>query len=164
MVNAIGTITGSSEYKVAFISGTYTWTLLTPRIELIKDSARFITDVNVQAGPFDYTTTVPGKAHIAYDMATNKINIRITDAVFGVYTKIFGKKIHLKDIQLADYFTTPFQFEGPMSLEAPFDFELPDKSVKKIVAKPANCILQIHPQQIVLNAQLVFLDVNQTCK
>jgi hypothetical protein len=158
LFTAIGPITGTNVYKVGFIGGVYNWTMKNARIELIKDSAKFITDVDVEAGPIKYSTPVPGKAAIKYDPKTNKINLTVIDAVFEIYTRILGRKVHIKDIQLAEYFTTPFVFDGPNNMETDMDFSMPDGSVKKIYTKTDNCKLHIQPHQIVLNSQLIFYE------
>lgn len=158
LFTTIGPITGTNVYKVGFIGGVYNWTMKNARIELIKDSAKFITDVDVDAGPINYSTPVPGKAAIKYDPKTNKINVTVIDAVFEIYTRILGKKIHIKDIQLAEYFKTPFVFDGPANMETDMDFTMPDGSIKKIYTKTDNCKLHILPHQIVLNSQLIFYE------
>jgi hypothetical protein len=158
LFTALGTMKGSSEYKVGFISGKYDWTLIRPRIELIKDSGRFVAEVNVKAGIIDYTTEVPGKVHVYYDEKKNLINVKITDAVFEIYTRFLGKKIHLKTIQLADYFTSPFSFEGPLSMESAMDFEMPDGTKKILYARPTQCKLKIEPKQIIVLSQIGFFD------
>jgi hypothetical protein len=154
----IGEISGTNAYKIGFITGTYTWTMQPATIELIKDSARFITDVNVKAGPISYTTQVPGKVSIQYLEKKNKIQLTVVDAVFEIYTHILGKKIHIKNIQLADYFKEPFLFEGPANIETDMDFTMPDGTIKKIYTKTENCKLKIEPHQIVLNSQLIFYE------
>lgn len=158
LFTAIGPLTGTNVYKIGFIGGVYNWTMKNARIELIKDSARFVTDVDVEAGPLKYSTPVPGKVAIKYDAQKNKINVLVTDAVFEIYTRILGKKFHIKNIQLAEYFTSPFVFDGPANMETDMDFTLPDGTIKKIYTKTENCKLSIEPHQIILNSQLSFFE------
>jgi len=158
LFKTVGVISGTNTYQVTFINGTYTWTMQPAQVELIKDSARFVADVAVKAGPINYATTVPGKVSILYNEKTNQINLKVIDAIFEIYTKFLGKKIHIKNIQLADYFKEPFLFEGPANMETSMDFSLPDGTTKKIYTKPENCKLKIEPRQIVLNSQLIFYE------
>ena len=72
------------------------------------------------------------------------------------FVEMFGKKVVLKKIQIADYLTTPFQFEGPMSIQNQLSFSMPDGSVKKIAAKPSKCIIRVLQDKIEVSTQIEF--------
>src|ERR1041385_6960981 len=110
---ALGPISGKEAYSVLFVNDTFTWTLINPQIHLHEGKADFTTDVNVVARPFAYTTSVTGDVSIWYDRPKNLINVKITKCIVEIYTKIFGAKYHLKDVDIASEFTDPFTFEGP---------------------------------------------------
>ncbi len=156
MLTAVGEIKGTNSYEYALIKGNYHWFLQNPRIELIKDSAKFYTDAKVSVGPFKYTDKVIGKMSVKYDQAKNKIAIQLTDAVFEIYTTVLGKKISLKKIQIADYFTSPFLFDGPLNVESNMEFTMPDSTVKTIIAKASRCDIKILTQQIVVSTEMSF--------
>ena len=106
---AIGEISGKSQYEVlGIIDGHYKWKVVNPKISFKPDSSDFTCDAKVEVGPFGYKSEVLGHVKIGYDNQMNLISIKITDAVFELYTVVLGKKIHIKDIHLEDYFKDPF--------------------------------------------------------
>jgi hypothetical protein len=125
---AIGEISGRNDYEVLLVKGTYTWTIINPKINLKPDSSDFTCDAKVDVGPFNYKTKVVGNVKIGYDNKRNEISIRITRAIFELYTMILGKKLHIKDIHLEEHFKDPFVFEGPKSFATDMSFTLPDQT------------------------------------
>jgi len=83
--------------------------------------------------------------------------VKVVDAVFEVFIEMFGKKIVLKRVQIADYLTSPFQFEGPMSISNELAFTMPDGSVRKMLAKPSTCVLKVLPDRIDVSTQIQFV-------
>ena len=150
----IGEITGTNEYKVLLITGKYHWTVSNSKINLRADSSFFTCDSKVEVGPFNYKTPVKGKVKIWFDNPTNKINVKITTAIFELYTNVLGKKIHIKNIELADYFKDPFQFDGPKDMATDFEFWTPDSVKKKIYMKPCNCALEVKNKEIITKCEV----------
>jgi hypothetical protein len=153
---AIGEFNGSGEYEMLFTKNTYTWNLKNMRINLMKDSAEFVTDATVVTWLGTYYDQVRGKVAISYDEKTNLISVKVVDAPFNISIEMLGKKITLKKIQIADYLTTPFQFEGPMSIQNQLSFSMPDGSVKKIAAKPSKCVIKVLQDKIEVSTQIEF--------
>ena len=89
---------------------------------------------------------------------TNLISIKITKAIFELYTVIMGKKIHIKDIHLEDYLKDPFVFEGPKSFATDMTFTMPDSTVKKIYVMPTQCIMKVIRQAIVTSCEIAASD------
>ena len=81
---------------------------------------------------------------------------KLTKSKDEIAVEIFGKRVVLKRIQIADYLTTPFQFEGPMSIQNQLSFTMPDGSLKKINAKPSKCIIKVLPDKIEVSTQIEF--------
>ena len=156
LFNAIGEFNGSGEYEMLFTKNTYTWNLKNMRINLMKDSAEFVTDATVNTWLGTYQDEVRGRVSISYDEKTNLISVRVVDAPFEISVEIFGKRVVLKRVQIADYLTTPFQFEGPMSIQNQLSFTMPDGTTKKIVAKPSKCIIKVLPDKIEVSTQIEF--------
>jgi hypothetical protein len=150
IISAIGPITGSSKYDIYVTDINYTWTLENPRIQVRPDSSQFVCDVKVEAGIIKYNTQVHGDVKITYDPVSNQIRIKIARAIFELYTKLFGKKIHIKDIDLADNFKEPFIFEGPKTMNTVFDFTMPDNSIKKVYVQPINCAIELKWKEILV--------------
>ncbi len=151
---AIGEISGKNEFNVLLVKGHYTWTIVNPKINLRPDSSDFTCDAKVNVGPFDYSTKVLGTVKIDYSNKTNLISIKITKAIFELYTVILGKKIHIKDIHLEDYFKDPFVFEGPKSLTTEMSFTMPDSTQKKIYVAPTQCVMKVLKHAIVTSCEI----------
>lgn len=146
---AMGEINGKSEYEVlGIIKGHYNWKILNPKISFKPDSSDFTCEAKVEVGPFSYKSEVLGHVKIGYDDKKNVISIKITDAVFELYTMVLKKKIHIKDIHLEDYFKDPFLFEGPKSIATDMIFTMPDSTVKQIYIQPTVCVMKVVKQAI----------------
>jgi hypothetical protein len=156
---AVGEINGKSEYEVlGIIKGHYNWKVLNPKISFKPDSSDFTCDAKVDVGPFGYKSQVLGHVKIGYDGKTNLISIKITDAVFELYTMVLGKKIHIKDIHLEDYFKDPFLFEGPKSFATDMVFTMPDSTTKQIYVQPSDCIMKVVKMAIKTSCDIVAQD------
>ena len=146
---AIGEIKGKSQYEVlGIIDGHYTWKVLNPKISFKPDSSDFTCEAKVEVGPFGYKSEVLGHVKIGYDDQKNVISIKITDAVFELYTMVLKKKIHIKDIHLEDYFKDPFFFFLPKSIATDMSFTMPDSTVKQIYIQPTVCVMKVVKQAI----------------
>ena len=156
---AIDSVNGSNDYEVMFVKGKYHYTAKNFRIRIRPDSSQFSCDVKVNVGPFTYRVTVPGDLKFSYNKAKNQVEIRVAHAIFELYTHVLGKKIHIKDIDLAENFKEPFSFEGPQTMSCDFDYTCPDGSVKKIYMQPTDCDLNIRWKEIVANFEIEACDV-----
>lgn len=136
---AIGEVSGTNDYEVMFIKGKYHWKIVNPQIQIRPDSSHFICDALVNVGPLDYKTKVVGDVKITYDKIKDKISIKITRAIFELYTIVFEKKIHIKDIHLEDNFKDPFLFDGPKAYATSMDISLPDSAKKTLYIQPSDC-------------------------
>ena len=59
------------------------------------------------------------------------------------------------EIQLADYFKNPFQFEGPGKMSEDILFEMPNGEVKKISVNPQNFKMKIINNSIIVTSDLL---------
>lgn len=155
---AIGDIKGESDYEVMLIKGKYHWKIVNPRINLKPDSSDFTCDAKVEVGPFNYTSQVVGNVKVLYDSKKNEIQIKITRAIFELYTVIFEKKIHIKDIHLEEKFTEPFVFEGPRTLATDMEFMMPDSTMKRIYVQPSDCEMKVKLKEICTYCEIVASD------
>ena len=155
IISAIGPINGSSTYDIYVTDIKYNWTVENARLQVRPDSSRFVCDVKAQAGILKYKTQVHGDVKISYDPVSNQIQVKIVRAVFELYTQLFGKKIHIKNIDLAENFAQPFIFEGPRSMNTSFDFKMTDGSIKKIYIQPSRCTIELKWKEI-----LVLFDID----
>ena len=155
IISAVGPIKGSSSYDIYVTDIKYDWIVENARLQVRPDSSQFICDAKVQAGILKYKTQVHGDVKISYDPVLNQIQVKIVRAVFELYTQLFGKKIHIKNIDLAENFAHPFIFEGPRSMNTNFDFKMPDGTIKKIYVQPSNCVIDLKWKEI-----LVLFDID----
>ena len=153
---AMGNITGKEPYKVLFVEDSFQWTLINPKIFLHPGKSEFVTDVNVTAGPFSYSTPCTGDVLIWYDRVKNLINVKVTKAIVGIYTKVFGVKQHIKDIDLASNFEDPFVFTGPAATSSEMPMEMPDGSIKTLVMTTTSCDIIIMEDQLVVPCEVEF--------
>lgn len=158
VLGAIGEVSGTNDYEVMFIKGKYKWTIVNPQIQIRPDSSQFICDALVNVGPFNYKTNVKGDVKITYDKPNDKIAIKITRAIFELYTVVLDKKFHISDIHLEDKFKDPFLFDGPRSYSTTMDVSLPDSASKKIYIQPTDCELNIKWQEVCAICEVVVSD------
>jgi hypothetical protein len=153
---ALGEFKGTEEYELMFIDRTLTWTLTGMHIELEKDSAAFLTQARVETDFGTYTDEVRGKVAIRYNEKSNLISVQVVDAPFEIAVNAFGRRWVIKRLQIADYLTTPFTFEGPLTLQNSLDFEMPDGTVRTIAAIPNRCTIQVLPNRIEVATNVAF--------
>lgn len=162
MFTAIGEIKGTSIYSFMFIESTYNWTVINPQIKLHQNKADFICDVKVAVGKFDYITKVKGIVEICYEAQSNLIMVEITEAEFPLNIMFLGQLRHLWDVGLANYFETPFTFEGPLTMGTEMVFSMPDRTIKTIYCHPVNCGVKIAEKQVIVSAETEFVEHTQT--
>lgn len=158
VIAAIGDISGTNDYEVMLIKGKYHWTIKNPKINIRPDSSNFLCDAIVKCGPFDYKTQVVGDVKISYDHIKNLIYVKISHAIFELYTMIFDKKFHIKNIHLEDYFKEPFAFEGPKTMATDMEFTMPDSTVKKIYIQPTDCRMELKWKEICTSCEIAVSD------
>ncbi|MGL4598842.1 MAG: hypothetical protein ACRCYO_15100, partial [Bacteroidia bacterium] len=158
MLKALGQISGTEPYDLFLLKGTYTWVLVNPQIHLHPGKADFTTDVQVKVGKYSYNSTCVGDVSVTYDRKKNLINVKITRAIFEIYTYFLGKKYHIKDWDLAEDFPDPFQFEGPTSTETSMSFTMPDSTVRVLYMHTTDCDLAVQEKQIVVPCEVEFTD------
>ena len=158
MFKAIGDIKGSAAYSFMFVEGTYTWTLINPQFRIHPGRVDFITDVKVVLAEYSYIMHVTGNAEVCYEPSTNLIYVEITDASFPVNLMFMGRQHHLWDMDLAQYFETPFTFEGPLTIGTEFIFPMPDNTTRTVYAHPLNCGVKIAEKQITVSAEMEFVN------
>ena len=157
-LQAVGPVSGKDQYNVLGKRGDYEWTLRNARIELRPNQARFIADANIHIGPLSYGSEASGNVEVLYHPESNRISMKILQASFEVYFKIFGKKIHIADIDVAKYYKPEFEFAGPQPIQASVEVALPNGSKKTIFIKPVAQNLVIEQERIVVNSRLAFAD------
>jgi hypothetical protein len=157
-LNAAGPMSGSAQYNVLGSKGTYTWTVQNAHIQLLPNAAQFSADASVKVGPFNYGSVATGEVVITYDPVSNRISVKVQKAMFEVYTKIFGKKIHIADVDISPFYKPEFEFAGPQPVQPSVNVSLPDGSTKTIYISMVQQMMTIQQDQISVTSQLKFSD------
>ena len=157
-LDAVGPVSGKAPYNMIGMKGEYTWTVKNARIELKPNKANFIADASVRVGPFSYGSVANGEVEIKYLQPTNRISVKVLSATFEVYTKVFGKKIHLGDVDVSKYYKPEFEFAGPQPIQPSVLVNLPGDQSKTVYIAPVGQNLRVEQDQIVVTSNLKFSD------
>jgi len=157
-LDAVGPVSGKAPYNVLGLKGEYTWTVKNARIQLKPNAADFAADASVKVGPFEYGSVANGDVEIKYHQETNRISVKVLKASFEVYTKFFGKKIHLGDVDISKFYRPEFEFAGPQPVQPSVLVSLPGDQSKTVYITPFNQNLRVEQDQIVVTSSLKFSD------
>jgi hypothetical protein len=158
---AVGSIADEDEFKLLMIKGTYSWLVENARVKLEENKAMFIADVKVKAGPLKYADHVSGLLDVTYNPKNNKLELRLTHAYLKIKTKVFGKERTITTIDLANYYKTPFLFDGPIAYEEVFEIEMPDKTIKRLQTIVRECDIKVKTGEIRMDAVIDIYDADQ---
>jgi len=158
-LQAIGKVSGKADYEVLFVKGKYTWTVLNAKLKLEENKAVFVADVEVDMGFTKYKNQIEGEVLVKYLTDKNLLQMNLQKTIFELHTDLFGRRIHLKDVNLADYYKEPFVFQGPASFQPETSFQMPDSTTKRLKTSLVNCTIKIIPQQILINSDLKITEV-----
>lgn len=157
-LDAVGPVSGKAPYNVLGLKGDYTWTVKNARINLKPNAADFTADASVKVGPFEYGSVANGDVEIKYHQESNRISVKVLKASFEVYTKFFGKKIHLGDVDISKFYRPEFEFAGPQPVQPSVLVSLPGDQSKTVYITPFNQNLRVEQDQIVVTSNLKFSD------
>lgn len=157
-LNAAGPMSGTAQYNVLGSKGDYTWTVQNARIALKQNQAQFSADANVKVGPFNYGSVATGDVEIKYNSETNRISVKVLRAAFEVYTKVFGKKIHIADVDISPFYKPEFEFAGPQPVQPSVQVNMPNNTTKTIYISMVGQNMTIQQDQIVVTSNLKFSD------
>ncbi len=155
-LNAIGPVSGKADFKVAGAKGTYHWTVKNAKINLMPDAAKFTADAAIKVAGFKYNSTAKGEVIVKYNREANLIAVKVSKASFEVYTKIFGKKIHIADVDISKFYKPEFQFAGPQPVQDSVEVVMPDGSTKVINISMKDANMKLAEQKIVVTSNLEF--------
>ena len=157
-LDAVGPVSGKAPYNVLGMKGEYTWTVKNAHIQLMANKAAFAADASVKVGPFAYGSVANGDVEITYVQPTNRISVKVLKASFEVYMKVFGKKVHLGDVDVSKFYRPEFEFAGPQPVQPSVLVTLPGDQTKTVYITPVGQNMRIEPEQIVVVSNLRFSD------
>ena len=156
-MNAIGPVSGKDDFNVAGAKGSYTWTVKNAKINLMPDAAKFTADASIKVAGFKYNSKAKGDVAVKYNQEANLISVKVKKASFEVYTKIFGKKIHIADVDISKVYKPEFQFAGPQPVQDSVEVVMPDESIKIIDISMKDANMKLAEQKIVVTSNLEFV-------
>jgi len=158
LLTAIGPVSGEEEYVVMMVKGVCKWTVENPVIKLDLNKAWFEADVKVSSGNFTYSDRINGLIRVIYNQAKDRLELSLENVFVNLKVKVLGKERLIKTLDLANYYKTPFYFDGPGSYAENFEFEMPDGSLKKLKASVKSCDIAVLKGIIQMKANLDFID------
>jgi hypothetical protein len=157
-LDAVGPVSGKDKFNILGMKEEYTWTVKNARIEIQQNQAKFVADASVKVGPFSYGSVANGDVEIKYHPESNRISVKVLTASFEVYSKIFGKKIHITDVDVSKFYRPEFEFAGPQPIQPSVLVNLPGNQSKTIYITLANQNLRLEQNRIVVSSNLRFSD------
>jgi hypothetical protein len=162
LLSAVGEVTGTGSVNLPIHKGEYSWVAKNPRLSILPEGTSFSADVTVKIGFFKYSPDVKGIVDIDYATATNTIIIKIRSAEFELYLGLFGKKLHITNIDLARFYKEPILFPGPEPIEKGIELTLPDGRKKSLSVTPENYSLRLEKGAIRVASVLSFKEKLET--
>lgn len=156
----VGVITGRGQQTVGkgFLEKTidYQWWVRQARVEIEPGNALFMGKAQVKTDHFSYNPDVEGKVKITYDSQANKVFMEIEEAKLELYIKLFGKKIHITNVDIARFYGPKFDFAGPLPAQGQAKVKLPDGTTKTLWIVPENDTLELVKDQIIVSSDIRF--------
>jgi len=153
---AIGPVSGKGEKN----SIKYTWVVEEARVNIEPGSATFDARVKLDAGLYKTVENAKGKVSIEYVKDTNRMRVRVEEAIVKLSIKLLGKHIPIGSIDIARYYRPTFEFAGPQPIQKEVEVELPDGTKKKIQITTKNETLALEKDQVSVYSELVFTPMN----
>jgi len=149
---AIGPVSGSGEKNKI----KYTWTAEDARIDVEPGTAHFEAKVRLVAGTFKTVETARGQVKIDYVHETNRIRVRVEQAVVNLSIRVLGKHIPIGSVDIAQYYRPEFEFAGPQPVQKEIEISLPDGAKKKFQLSTKNDTLVLEKDIITVYSDVVF--------
>ena len=75
---------------------------------------------------------VEGWVSASYNQETNKVQLKVEEAKVILDIDIFGNNVVLTELDIAHYFSKPFNLNGPQPMAEHIEFDLPNGEVREI--------------------------------
>jgi len=140
--------------KVAITS--YKWKLIEPRIDIEEDTILFFSKIRLSVGELKTHKNVEGWVSASYNQETNKVQLKIEEAKVILDIDIFGKNVVLTELDIAHYFTKPFNLNGPQPMSEHVEFDLPNGDVREIKVGTTQSYMVLEKDAILVKTSLNF--------
>ena len=148
----MGEIEGSGESSLV----SYKWNLLEPSIDIQKDTILFNSKIRLSVGDLKTHKDVIGWVSANYDQEVNKVKLKIEEAKVILDLDLFGKNVVITEIDIAHYFSKPFNLDGPKPMSDFVEFDLPNGKKRQIDVKTDSSIMTVINDAIMVRTLLDF--------
>ena len=135
---------------------SYKWKLIEPRIDIEEDTILFFSRIRLSVGDFKTHKDVKGWVSASYNQETNKVQLKIEEAKVILDIDIFGKNIVLTELDIAHYFSKPFNLNGPQPMSEHIEFNLPSGEVREIKVGTNQSYMVLKKDAILVKTSLNF--------
>ena len=148
----MGDISGKGETPI----GSYRWKLLEPKIDIEEDTILFVSKVRLSVGDIKTHKDVKGWVSAVFNEETNKVELKIEEAKVVLDLDIFGKNVVLTELDIAHYFSKPFNLNGPQAMKEHIEFNLPNGDIRKIKVSKKESHMYLKKDVIIVRTLLGF--------
>ena len=114
----------------------YNWNVSNLRIDISPEKSEFKADIYLKSGNFERNDLIVGDVIITYDKIENLIFVQIKDVVIDIdisdVINLIPKDAVLVHVDLSEYFSDPFEIEGPQPKTVSYNIDISDDSKKNI--------------------------------
>ena len=149
----MGEISGKGETAIV----SYQWKLVEPKIDIEEDTILFHSKVRLSVGDMKTHKNVKGWVSANFNAETNKVELKIEEANVILDIDLFGKNMVLTELDIAHYFSKPFNLNGPQPMTEHIEFNLPNGDIRKINVSTKQSHMFIVKDAILVKTKLDFL-------
>ena len=110
---------------------SYRWKLIEPRIDIEEDTILFFSKIRLSVGELKTHKNVEGWVSTFYNQETNKVQLKVEEAKVILDIDIFGNNVVLTELDIAHYFSKPFNLNGPQPMSEHVEFDLPNGDTRQ---------------------------------
>ena len=114
----------------------YDWNVSNLRVNISPDKSIFNADINLKSGNLERTDLITGDVLINYDKTSNLIFVKIVNVLVDIdisnVINLIPKDAVLIHLDLSEYFSEPFEIEGPQPKTISYKIDISKDSKKNI--------------------------------
>ena len=135
---------------------SYKWKLIEPRIDIEEDTILFFSKIKLSVGELKTHKNVEGWVSASYNQETNKVQLKVEEAKVILDIDIFGNNVVLTELDIAHYFSKPFNLNGPQPMAEHIEFDLPNGEVREIKVGKDQSYMILEKDAILVKTSLNF--------
>jgi len=135
---------------------SYRWKLIEPRIDIEEDTILFFSKIRLSVGELKTHKNVKGWVSASYNQETNKVQLKVEEAKVILDIDIFGNNVVLTELDIAHYFSKPFNLNGPQPMSEHIEFDLPNGDIREIKVGKNQSYMLLEKDAILVKTSLNF--------